>query len=166
MLVELGPGGVTALATALPDLSPLGARRAMRALATGCGAVYAEQAIVNHAVEVQGLRKAMRGTKRWSSLVLLVDRHPSLRRAFPWRGYVWRETHARLIVAALGITIASVTGRRVFLLWAVPYLSLRNGWYPSGMLKTFRSLPKLVPVDVAEIAVLARSSLKERRLLL
>lgn len=150
----------------IPRPSVEDADLAMRALATGCGAVYAEDAIVNHAVEVQSLRAAIRGTKRWASLIPLVARHPALRKAFPWRGYVWRETHARLIIASLGVTLAAVTGRRVFLLWAVPYLSLRNGWYPAGMLKTLRSLPKLVPVDLAEIAVLTGTSLKERRLLL
>jgi len=150
----------------IPRPSVEDADLAMRALATGCGAVYAEDAIVNHAVEVQSLRAAIRGTKRWASLIPLVDRHPLLRKAFPWRGYVWRETHARLLVASLGIALAAVSGRKIFLLWAVPYLSLRNGWYPAGMLKTFRSLPKLVPVDAAEIGVLVGTSLKERRLLL
>ena len=150
----------------IPRPSVEDADLAMRALATGCGAVYAEDAIVNHAVEIQSLRNAMRGAKRWASLLPLVERHPRLRRAFPWRGYVWRETHARLILALAGIALTAVTGRRIFLLWAVPYLSLRNGWYPAGMLKTFRSLPKLVPVDLAEIGVLVDASVRERRLLL
>lgn len=150
----------------IPRPSVEDADLAMRALATGCGAVYAEDAIVNHAVEIQTLRNAVRGAKRWASLVPLVDRHPRLRHAFPWRGYVWRETHARLIIALAGIAMAGLTGRKVFLLWAVPYLSLRNGWYPAGMLKTFRSLPKLVPVDLAEVGVLVDASVRERRLLL
>ena len=64
------------------------------------------------------------------------------------------------------IGLAQITGRKVFLLWVVPYLSLRNGWYPAGMLKTLRSLPKVLPVDLAEVAVLADASVRERRLLL
>ena len=150
----------------IPRPSVEDADLAMRALATGCGAVYAEAAIVNHAVEVQELRNAVQGARRWASLIPLVERHPELRKAFPWRGYIWRETHARLLLAAVGIGLARVTGRRVFLLWAVPYLSLRNGWYPAGMLATFKALPKVLPVDLAEIAVLAEASFRERRLLL
>jgi len=150
----------------IPRPSVEDADLAMRALSTGCGAVYAEQAIVNHAVEVHRLRHAVVGTRRWASLLPLVARHPELRRAFPWRGLIWRETHARLLLALLGITISSFTGRRIFLLWAVPYISLRNGWRPGGLRKTLVDLPKVVPVDLAEIAVLARASAEERKLLL
>jgi len=150
----------------IPRPSVEDADLAMRALATGCGAVYAESAIVNHAVEIQPLRNAVRGARRWGSLLPLVGRHPQLRKAFPWRGYIWRETHARVLLATAGIGLAQITGRKVFLLWVVPYLSLRHGWYPAGMLKTLRSLPKVLPVDLAEVAVLADASVRERRLLL
>ena len=150
----------------IPRPSVEDADLAMRALATGCGAVYAEDAIVNHAVEVQPLRNAVKGARRWASLIPLVERHPQLRKAFPWRGYIWRETHARVLLAAAGIGLAQLTGRKLFLLWVVPYLSLRNGWYPAGVLATFRSLPKVLPVDLAEVAVLADASVRERRLLL
>ena len=150
----------------IPRPSVEDADLAMRALATGCGAVYAEAAIVNHAVEVQPLGNAIKGARRWASLIPLIERHPQLRKAFPWRGYVWRETHARVLLAAAGIGLARVTGRKVFLLWAIPYLSLRNGWYPAGILATFKALPKVLPVDIAEVAVLADASIRERRLLL
>lgn len=150
----------------IPRPSVEDADLAMRALATGCGAVYAERAIVNHAVEVQSLKGAVTGARRWASLLPLVARHPSLRRAFPWRGMIWRETHARLLLALLGVVLAATTGRRVFLLWLVPYLTLRNGWSPRGLRKTVADLRKFAPVDLAETAVLARASAAERRLLL
>lgn len=150
----------------IPRPSVEDADLAMRALATGCGAVYAEDAVVNHAVEVQRLRGAVAGARRWASLLPLISRHPELRRAFPWRGMIWRETHSRLLLAILGTTLARATGRRVFLLWCIPYLSLRNGWRPAGLRKTLLDLPKVVPVDLAEIAVLARASVEERKFLL
>ena len=139
---------------------------AMRALETGCGAVFAEGAVVNHSVEVHSFSRAMKGTKRWASLVPLVGRHQQLRRAFLWRGFIWRESHWRLILAVAGIGLFRLTGRRQFLLWVVPYLTLRNGWYPDGLLRTLTSLPKTVPVDAAEIFVLAKASAREGRLLL
>ena len=139
---------------------------AMRALATGCGAVFARESVVNHAVEVRGTRDAIREATRWAMLPALVSRHPQIRRVFPWRGYIWRETHARLSVSLLGLMLCVLTGRRAFLLWCVPYLSYRNGWSPEGMLKTFRTLPKLLPVDGAELLVLSRESLRRRRFFL
>jgi glycosyltransferase involved in cell wall biosynthesis len=139
---------------------------AMRALATGCGAVFAEGAVVNHSVEVHSFSRALKGTKRWASLVPLVGRRQQLRRAFLWRGFIWRESHWRLILASVGLGLFRLTGRRLFLLWVVPYLTLRNGWYPDGLLRTLMSLPKTVPVDAAEIFVLAKASAREGRLLL
>ncbi len=139
---------------------------AMRALATGCGAVFAEDAVVNHSIEVHSFSRAMRGTKRWASLVPLVARHSRLRSAFLWRGFIWRESHWRLLLALAGASLWKLTGRRLFLLWVVPYITLRNGWYPDGLLRTIVSLPKTLPVDAAEILVLAKASAREGRLLL
>ncbi|MEI6446949.1 MAG: glycosyltransferase [Actinomycetes bacterium] len=150
----------------IPRPSVEDADLAMRALATGCGAVYAEDAVVNHAVEVQPLAHAVRGARRWASLIPLVERHPELRSAFPWRGLVWRETHARLLLAIAGLGLAGATGRKAFLLWVIPYLTLRHGWYPVSLLRTLRTLPKVAPVDLAEIAVLAKASVEGRRMLL
>lgn len=160
LLEEVG-GFDSAIATAGED-----ADLAMRALSTGCGAVFAEDAVVNHSVEIHTFERAMKGTRRWASLVPLIARHPQLRGSFPWRGLIWRESHWRLLLAVKGIVLWRATGRRSFLLWVIPYLTLRNGWHPDGLLQTFRSLPKTVPVDAAEVAVLATASLREGRLLL
>ena len=161
LLLEATGGFDSAIATAGED-----ADLAMRALATGCGAVFAEDAVVNHSIEVHTFSRAIKGTRRWASLVPLVARHRSLRRAFPWRGFIWRESHWRLLLAAAGLFLWRRSGRRVFLLWVIPYITLRNGWYPDGLLATLMSLPKTVPVDAAEILVLAKASAQEGRLLL
>ena len=139
---------------------------AMRALATGCGAVFADEAVISHAIEEQSLSEAIVAANRWASIVALVAEHRELRKAFPWRGFVWRETHGRLILALLGIGIATLSRRRLFLLWVVPYLTLRNGWSPRGMSKTAAALPKLTLVDIAELTVLTRASIRRRRLFL
>ena len=160
LLEEVG-GFDDAIATAGED-----ADLAMRALATGCGAVFAEDAIVNHSVEVHSFERALRGTKRWASLVPLVARHRQLRKDFLWRGLIWRESHWRLILALSGAVLWRLTGRRIFLIWLVPYVTLRNGWYPDGLLRTLISLPRTLPIDAAEVLVLAKASVKEGRLLL
>ena len=137
---------------------------ALRSFEVGASAVFAPDALVSHAVHEFTLPEAVRFTVRWRTLVGLVKRHPRLRAAFPWHGRIWRETHARLILALLGLAL----GRRhpVFLLWCLPYLSYRHGWRPAGLARTLRELPGVAAVDLAELAVLAAASARERRLLL
>jgi GT2 family glycosyltransferase len=137
---------------------------ALRAFERGAGARLAEDAVVHHAVNEFTLADAIRFTVRWRTLAGLVARHPRLRSVFPWRGRIWREAHARLLLALAGLALAGRS--RLFLLWCLPYLSYRNGWSPAGLARTLRELPVRAPVDAAELAVLARASARERILFL
>jgi glycosyltransferase involved in cell wall biosynthesis len=137
---------------------------ALRSFELGARAVFAPEALVNHAVHEFTLPDAVRFTVRWRTLVRLVKRHPSLRAVFPWRGRVWRETHARLILALVGLALACRS--RLFLLWCLPYLSYRHGWRPAGIARTLRELPGVALVDLAELGVLAAASTRQRSLLL
>jgi GT2 family glycosyltransferase len=137
---------------------------AMRALRAGSGAVFAPDALVNHGVLEQSLIDAVRFTARWRTVPTVVRRHPPLRRAFPWRGRVWRESHARLLLALAGIALAPV--HRAFLLWCVPYATLRRGWHPRQLGRAVAELPGVALVDAAELAVLGFASVRARTLLL
>jgi GT2 family glycosyltransferase len=137
---------------------------ALRAMETGAGAAYAENALVNHAVHEFTVARAVRFTVRWRTLVRLVKRHPSLRAVFPWRGRIWRESHARLILALVGLVVARRSP--LFLLWLVPYLTYRRGWSPAGLARTATELPRTLPVDLAELGVLTAASARHRRMLL
>jgi glycosyltransferase involved in cell wall biosynthesis len=148
----------------IPTPSSEDADLALRALATGSGAVFAEDALVNHEVVVRSLGEAVRFAARWRTLPALVARHPEIRRAFPWRGRVWRETHGRLLLAIAGLTLSRAN--RSFLLWCVPYITFRRGWHPSALRRSLAELPGLAVVDLAELLVLARASARERTLLL
>jgi hypothetical protein len=136
----------------------------MRALATGAGAVFAPAALVNHAVVEPSLGAAVRFAARWRSLPRLAARHPQIRRAWPWRGYVWRESHGRLLMALAGLGLMRV--HRAFAVWCVPYLTLRRGWRPGQLARAARELPEVALVDGAEVAVLACASARARALLL
>jgi GT2 family glycosyltransferase len=137
---------------------------ALRALATGAGAVFAEDALVNHRVVEHSLADAVRFTARWRTLPAVVASHPPLRRAFPWRGRVWREAHARLLLALAGLALAPL--HRGFLLWCVPYATLRRGWRPDGLARGLAELPGVALVDAAELAVLGWASARARTLFL
>jgi hypothetical protein len=136
----------------------------MRALAAGAGAVFAPDAVVNHAVAERSLAQAVRFAARWRPLPAIVSAHPRLRSVFPWRGHVWRETHARLLLALAGLGLARV--HRAFLIWCVPYLTVRHGWRPRELARALAELPRVVPVDAAELAVLAWSSARARTVFL
>jgi len=148
----------------IPTPSSEDADLALRALASGAGAVFAEDALVNHEVVVRSLAEAVRFSTRWRTLPALVARHPEIRPAFTWHGWVWRETHARLLMALAGIALARV--HRAFLVWCVPYVTFRRGWRPSALRRALAELPGLAAVDAAEVLVLAWASARERTLLL
>ncbi len=137
---------------------------AMRGFEAGAAAVFAPGALVSHAVREFSIRSAVRFTYRWRTMVPLVKRHPRLRAVFPWHGFVWRETHARLLLALAGLALAR--RRPEFLLWCAPYLSYRHGWRPEGLARSARELPGAVLVDGAEVAVLAAASARHRWLLI
>jgi GT2 family glycosyltransferase len=148
----------------IPTPSSEDADLAMRALDAGAGAVFAGDAVVNHEVAVASLADAVRFTARWRTLPALVARHPQLRRAFAWRGRVWREAHGRLLLALAGLALAR--RHRAFLVWCVPYVTLRRGWRPAELRRAVAELPAVAAVDAAELAVLAWASARERTLLL
>src|SRR5207253_2135544 len=91
----------------------------------------------------------VRFSTRWRTLPALVARHPEIRPAFTWHGWVWRETHARLLMALAGIALARV--HRAFLVWCVPYVTFRRGWRPSALRRALAELPGLAAVDAAEV---------------
>ncbi|MEA2308496.1 MAG: hypothetical protein QOI65_782 [Thermoleophilaceae bacterium] len=148
----------------IPTPSSEDADLAMRALDAGAGAVFAADAVVNHEVAARSVTEALRFATRWRTLPALVRRHPSIRRAFPWRGRVWRETHARLLLALAGLALAPV--HRAFLLWCIPYVTVRRGWRPHELRRAIAELPAVAVVDAAEVAVLAWASARERTLFL
>ncbi len=137
---------------------------ALRLLEEGTAAVFEPEALVNHAVHHFTVVDAVLFTRRWRTLVALVKRHPALRSAFPWRGRIWRESHARLILALAGLLLSRRD--RAFLLWCLPYVTYRHGWRPGGVARSLREMPGVALVDAAELAVLATASARQRRLLL
>src|SRR6185503_10000324 len=118
-----------------------------------------------HAVEPAGLLGALRSLPRWSDLARVVRRHPGVRRRLAL-GVFWKPSHAALAVAVAGVA----TRRRILaaggaLAWAA-LARPRYGGSPRGAARAISELPGRAVVDAAEMAVLARGSLRERTLLL
>ncbi len=97
---------------------------AWRALETGGEAIFADDAIVYHAVENLGPRGHLRVAMRWSDAMAMF-RHAPLREEVLFLGVFWKRSHARLAAAALGAALAPRSPAALLL--ALPYgRNLRN----------------------------------------
>jgi len=136
---------------------------ALRALAAGARSVFEPRALVWHAVLARHLPAALRDTLRWRSVPRLLRRHPAQRRAI-YLGWFWKESHARLLLAATGALVARRRPLAAALL-GLPYLELYLRTYdrtPRGLTRAALDLPARVAVDALETAVTARAAVRER----
>ncbi len=125
-----------------------------RARAAGVEIRYAPDALVWHAVHEPGWRGLVRDAPRWGSAIHLVRNHPGIRAHFHHR-FFWKPSHERLLLALLV--------RRPWAL--IPWLLVHRREHPSwGSLA--RAVPAHLAVDAAEVAALARGSLRARTVLL
>jgi GT2 family glycosyltransferase len=139
----------------------------LRARAVGCEVVAASDAVTFHAVEPGTLRGAIAGAWRWRDLPLTVARHPGLRRHLVARVF-WKPSHGRLALALAGLALARRRPLAAALL-CFPWLAAglgRYGWRPRGLVRAALELPGHALVDGAEMAAMARGSLRHRTLML
>ncbi|MGZ6825145.1 MAG: glycosyltransferase family 2 protein [Mycobacteriales bacterium] len=138
----------------------------LRALSAGAEAVFVPTALVRHDVRPSSWRAALRETAKWVDVPLFARKHPERAAALLHSRLWWRQTHPPAVLAAVGLLGAR--RHRVLLLAALPWLRLRTGALPVQARR--RHWPLVLPgplaVDLAEVAVLARGSVRHRRLLL
>ena len=140
----------------------------LRATESGARQVGAPEALVWHAVDPGSLRGRLRTLPRWQHTVLVVRRHPHVRRRLPFRMF-WKPSHARLVPALAGIALAAGTRRPWWLLLALPWLVLRAPRYgttPRAVAASARDTAGQLVIDTAELAVMARGSVRYRTLVL
>jgi GT2 family glycosyltransferase len=137
----------------------------VRARAAGGRYVGDTGMLTYHAISEGSLRDWIRGVWRWGDLALLVKRHPDLREEFPlW--IFWKRTHLWVLVALAGATL-----ERRNPLWAalvIPWAIQWQNRHPGirGRLRFLMELPGWAVIDLAEIAALARGSVRHRAVLL
>ena len=140
---------------------------ALRARAAGTPYVGADDVLTWHAVDAVSLLDRVRASSRWGELPWLAKRHPRLRReAFSARIF-WTRTHLCAVLALLGLALAPQG--RGFLLLLLPWIKRAwplYGLRPRGLARSLTELPGHAVIDVTEIAVLARASVRYRSLLL
>ncbi len=135
----------------------------LRARELGASQCYVGEALTWHAVLPRSLPAAMREASRREGSVMVVARHPEYREELCWR-YFAHVRHARLLLALSGL----VAARRfpvVAALAAFPYLRAAfDSRYlsPQGFARQAAHLPVRLSLDLTEIAVFARASIRER----
>jgi glycosyltransferase involved in cell wall biosynthesis len=140
----------------------------VRARRAGAPYVGAPEVLTYHAVVPQSLLAHLRSLPRWADLPGMVRNNPEMREHFPmW--IFWKRTHVWLGPAVAGAVLAHRRGAGWGAL-ALPYLihtlPQQYGTGPRGRLRALSELPARAVIDAAEMAVLARGSVRWRTLFL
>lgn len=122
-------------------------------------------AVVHHEVRPTSFRATVRETMRWVGLPRVVKLHPDVRRHLHL-GLFWKPSHVPALMATVGI----IGARRWWpaALLAAPYVRHRMDVVPlcPGRRCRLRSLPGALAIDLLEVAVMVRGSLRERTVVL
>ncbi len=148
---------------------------ALRCREEGATFAFAADALVEHDVRPSSLVAALKGTWRWHTLPVTLERHPGLADAFHGP-HVWRESHVPTAPAVAGVVAGAAlalarrprTGLAVAAVAGLPYASYRLRRVPVTPSKPRRIalLPATFLVDGVEVLVLLAGSARARRLLL
>lgn len=144
---------------------------AWRAIEAGARTRFEPGALVHHDVRPSSLLTHLRDTRRWEGIVLLVRRHPDLRRMFH-RRWFWKPAHPPAIAALAGLVLAATGGsarrRAAGLALLTPYVRYRTTVLPihPGRRRRYLWVPAGLASDLAEVGVLAAASVRYRTLLL
>lgn len=135
---------------------------ALRAQAAGAGHAAAPDAVVFHAVQAVTLPGRVRAAGRWADLAYIARAHPHMRRHLAL-GLFWRWSHAWLLLALAGLSLAP--RHRGAAVLVLPYLvharRAERSWR-----RVLRHGPGRAVADGAEVAALARGSARHRTVVL
>ena len=140
---------------------------AYRVRRIGRRASFAGDVLVHHDVRPSSFRATVKETMRWDGIVRMVARNPrEARREHLWRPYFWKDAHPPVIVATLGLLLTPVFPPALAL--TIPYAihRLRTSPRTTSRLRRFLVFPGTYVIDVLEVYVMARESLRYRTLVL
>ena len=138
----------------------------LRVVDLGVTPVYASGAVVRHDVRPGDWAAAVRESWRWADLPLVLKGRPATRAALAHRLLFWKPTHPPALLALLGLALG--VWRRPALLLLLPWLWYRLLRQPlgEGLRQHCTSLPGALVLDLAEVATMARGSVRHRTILL
>ena len=138
----------------------------------GVETVFRDDALVHHDVGASSFSAVLRQTLRWTDIPLFFDKHPQARKELLVKGVFWKPAHPRVIAAAAGAAAAaaltpfSPAGLAALAL-GLPWLWFRIRRRPlGGPRRRWLVLPGAFTIDLLEVAVMLRGSLRHRTLVL
>lgn len=75
---------------------------------SGAERVFAQDAVVHHAVEDVGLRGYLRDARRGPTSMQMMSRHPGLRERALYHRHFWHRNHALALVAVAGVALLAL----------------------------------------------------------
>ena len=141
---------------------------ALRVEALGSRRVFAAGALVHHDVRPSSLSATLRETLRWYDIPRLYAKHPAARAESLSGRWFWKPSHPPAVLLLAGALAAGVTRRPAPLLLAVPWVRFRTVTWPvaRGPRRRWALLPGALAVDLLEVAVMVRGSVRHRTLVL
>ncbi len=127
---------------------------------------FLSDAVVHHDVRPSSFIDKVKTTWRWTGIPRLVAIHPEAARRQLYRRFFWQPTHPPVILAAAGLGLAAV--QPIALALAIPWVHLRMGaWKVDPKpLHNLALLPGAFAIDLLEVVVMARGSIRYRTFVL
>jgi glycosyltransferase involved in cell wall biosynthesis len=128
--------------------------------------VFTPRALVYHDVRRRTFAQAVKETSRWAGIAPVVARHKAQARQAWHRKYFLRPSHPDALIALTALIAAPAFPPAILLV--LPWVRKRMfyGRPSRRWLTDWRFLPAVFVLDLLEIAVLARASLKNRTFIL
>jgi glycosyltransferase involved in cell wall biosynthesis len=138
----------------------------LRVTSQGTEAVFASDALVFHEVRIGNFRGAVREARRWVDLPRVVRLHPEVRHKLLYRSWFWKRTHPPAVLASMALGLSFVDWRALLLL--APWLWVRLKLDPAcaGPRRRWLALPGALAVDLVEVAVMVKGSVRHRTVLI
>ncbi len=138
---------------------------AWRVKAVGYSSRFSAEASVTHEVRPPSFRSFLRERRRFADQILVVKRHPHLRRLY-YRRYFYQRSHVHALGAIALVAGASLWAPAAFLLPVVWLDRFRHTHWTGGWTERGLAAGKLLVGDFWELSVFGYWSLRHRTLLL
>lgn len=138
----------------------------LRVSELGVPAVFAPDAVVHHDVRPGSALAALKEATRWADGPLVLQRRAYARRGRVHAYVFWKASHPPAILAGAGLMLG--LRAKPALLLAVPWILYRLVANPvcTSRRRRLTSLPAALAVDLTEVAVMVRGSIRHRTILL
>ncbi|HVW81516.1 MAG TPA: glycosyltransferase [Mycobacteriales bacterium] len=138
----------------------------LRLLETGLEFEFLRDAIVHHDISQPGFIGMWRDQRRWVDIPAVFANHPHERQAMLYRGVFWKRSHPKTLLLIAGLA-GAVFDRRAALL-AIPWIHERTCHRAASesIADRVATLPGVLALDLQEVALMVRGSLRYRTLML